>query len=90
MEDKTDIGLTFALDKQESTFSIYAPIPQTPQSTSKLSLRRNTSFGNMPPTDKTEAKVLVIYTGGTIGMMRNDKNGKIISYTQNKIYMTLI
>lgn len=28
-------------------------------------------FGN-----KTEARVLVLFTGGTIGMLRNDKNGK--------------
>lgn len=25
---------------------------------------------------KTEARVLVLYTGGTIGMLRNEKNGK--------------
>ncbi|XP_062555287.1 L-asparaginase isoform X2 [Armigeres subalbatus] len=40
---------------------------------SKLSMRRNSSYGKLP-SENPEAKVLVIYTGGTIGMMRNDKN----------------
>lgn len=40
---------------------------------SETSTRRN-SFGSMP--EASEATVLVIYTGGTIGMVRNDKNGK--------------
>lgn len=39
----------------------------------KLPMRRNSSYGRMP-SENPEAKVLVIYTGGTIGMMRNDKN----------------
>ncbi|XP_058452041.1 L-asparaginase-like [Malaya genurostris] len=39
----------------------------------KLNMRRNTSYGKMS-TDTPEAKVLVIYTGGTIGMMRNENN----------------
>lgn len=40
---------------------------------SKLSMRRNSSYGKLP-SENPEAKVLVIYTGGTIGMMRNEKN----------------
>uniref|UniRef100_A0A1B0CZK4 Uncharacterized protein n=1 Tax=Phlebotomus papatasi TaxID=29031 RepID=A0A1B0CZK4_PHLPP len=40
----------------------------------KSSLRRNRSYGNMLASGNSEAKVLVIYTGGTIGMMRNEKN----------------
>ncbi|XP_053685119.1 L-asparaginase [Sabethes cyaneus] len=39
---------------------------------SKLSMRRNSSYGKMP-SETPEAKVLVLYTGGTIGMMRNEK-----------------
>lgn len=42
---------------------------------SKLCMRRNSSYGKLP-SENPEAKVLVIYTGGTIGMMRNEKNGK--------------
>lgn len=42
----------------------------------RSSLRRNISKGNLMSSDHTESKVLVIYTGGTIGMMRNDSNGK--------------
>lgn len=41
----------------------------------RSSLRRNISYGKMPSYECTEAKVLVIYTGGTIGMIRNKKNG---------------
>lgn len=42
----------------------------------RSSLRRNVSKGNLMSSDHTEAKVLVIYTGGTIGMMRNENNGE--------------
>lgn len=48
----------------------------------KSSLRRNRSYGNMLASGNSEAKVLVIYTGGTIGMMRNEKNGKIFKIIQ--------
>lgn len=41
----------------------------------KSSIRRNTSFGQMER--PTEANVLVIYTGGTIGMTRNSNNGEL-------------
>lgn len=46
----------------------------------RSSLRRNLSYGNILAAN--EAKVLVIYTGGTIGMMRNDKDGEfnVIKY----------
>lgn len=37
------------------------------------SMRRSESYGHM--TAGSEAHVLVIYTGGTIGMMRNENNG---------------
>lgn len=46
------------------------------QNERRSSLRRNVSKGNLGSSDETESKVLVIYTGGTIGMMRNDNNGK--------------
>lgn len=37
------------------------------------------STGNMGPVDaKPERKVLVIYTGGTIGMIRNQDGGKYL------------
>lgn len=38
-------------------------------------MKRITSTGNIQSNEQ-EAKVLVLYTGGTIGMIRNDKNGK--------------
>lgn len=40
-------------------------------------MRRNTSYGNLPD-NQSEAKVLIIYTGGTIGMMRNEHNGELL------------
>lgn len=39
-------------------------------------LRRNVSYSDLG--QQTEAKVLVLYTGGTIGMLRNEKNGKFL------------
>ena len=50
--------------------------PRSPKYHHKSSLKRNSSYGTLPAADKTEARVLVIYTGGTIGMMRNEKNGE--------------
>ncbi|GAB0090497.1 Asparaginase [Sergentomyia squamirostris] len=46
----------------------------SPKLSDKSSLRRNRSYGNMLASGHSEAKVLVIYTGGTIGMVRNEKN----------------
>lgn len=43
-------------------------------SNGKSEIKRNASYGNLP--NQAEARVLVLYTGGTIGMLRNDKNGK--------------
>lgn len=40
----------------------------------RSSIQRNRSFDNMSAS--AEASVLVIYTGGTIGMTRNGNNGK--------------
>lgn len=67
-----------------SVASLKSQTPMTPTKTvhqsndftleRKASLPRKTSYGNLA--SAAEAKVLVIYTGGTIGMMRNDKNGK--------------
>lgn len=37
-------------------------------------IRRNTSSGAFPQ-DKPEGRVLVLYTGGTIGMVRNKDGG---------------
>lgn len=51
------------------------------QNERRSSLRRNVSKGNLMSSDHTESKVLVIYTGGTIGMMRNEKNGQYIRFS---------
>lgn len=40
---------------------------------SSVLMRRSESFGHMKA--GSEAHVLVIYTGGTIGMVRNENNG---------------
>lgn len=57
---------------------------------SNLAPRRNTntSYDNITaPVSRTEAKVLVIYTGGTIGMMRNAKNGECNKIPANELYL---
>lgn len=43
------------------------------ESDRRSSIPRNRSYDNMATSN--EANVLVIYTGGTIGMTRNSKNG---------------
>lgn len=40
-----------------------------------MQMKRNVSYGNLGT--QTEARVLVLYTGGTIGMLRNEKNGEL-------------
>lgn len=39
--------------------------------------RKISQYSNMHA-NQVESKVLVIYTGGTIGMVRNKNNGKVI------------
>lgn len=67
---------------QSSNDALKGRVPMTPtqsipsRSMSRASLTRNMSYNEMlAPPVRTEAKVLVIYTGGTIGMMRNEKRG---------------
>lgn len=57
------------------------------QNERRSSLRRNVSKGNLMSTDNTESKVLVIYTGGTIGMMRNDNNGEYSNFYLSSFYI---
>lgn len=74
--------------RQESVISLYQPTPMTPTRTNGngflsaetapsqpvSQMVRNVSYGNLGT--QSEARVLVLYTGGTIGMLRNDKNGE--------------
>lgn len=79
------------LIKQDSVMSLYEPTPMSPtQSNGKSFLspnlspnhtvngqmKRNVSYDNLE--NRTEARVMVLYTGGTIGMIRNDKNGETL------------
>lgn len=75
----------YANTENGSIASLKSQVPMTPTHSTatktngfgcerRSSLRRNLSYGNILAAN--EAKVLVIYTGGTIGMMRNDKEGK--------------
>lgn len=85
--------------KQESVMSLYEPTPMSPTLNTNKSIltttspdspndkvteqmKRNASYGNLE--SQNEARVLVLYTGGTIGMLRNDKHGKhsIIHYSK--------
>lgn len=77
-DDSDDFGIMMKLNTNGETLPGHGLPPQTPEAPqhySKSSLRRNISYGNMIA-NSAEAKVLVIYTGGTIGMIRNSKNGK--------------
>lgn len=51
--------------------------PNTPElATIELPpIKRNISEGNLLASEVKEARVRVIYTGGTIGMVRNENNG---------------
>lgn len=92
MTNQNDDNEASGVFRQESVISLYQPTPMTPtkmngnsflaatlspdaapsQTTSHMV--RNVSYGKLGA--QAEARVLVLYTGGTIGMLRNDKNGK--------------
>lgn len=57
------------------------------QSSRKPSFPRNCSFADM--STQAEAKVLVIYTGGTIGMTRNSNNGMHFKRKKKNNYLNL-
>lgn len=48
--------------------------PESPNHAVNAQMKKVASYGNLE--NRTEARVLVLYTGGTIGMLRNDKNGE--------------
>lgn len=75
--------------KQDSVISFCEPTPPSPSSmkgnksssllavnSNVVDLKRSVSYGNLENT--AEARVLVLYTGGTIGMIRNNKNGNVV------------
>lgn len=88
--------------KQDSIMSFCEPTPSSPTTSlngnksslpsttlgvnNNADLKRNVSYGNLENT--TEARVLVLYTGGTIGMIRNNKNGKKMKFEAGKNIIT--
>lgn len=84
-------------DENGSITSLASVTPMTPthsvhqfseyQIETGSSLRRTPSYGTM--VTATEANVLVIYTGGTIGMMRNEKNGKLFKIKKKKFFFVI-
>ncbi|KAG5669594.1 hypothetical protein PVAND_017481 [Polypedilum vanderplanki] len=59
------------------TFLLPTPQVEAPRNgnaaiNNSAAMQRNVSYGNLM--NQSEARVLVLYTGGTIGMLRNDKN----------------
>uniref|UniRef100_A0A1B0A1S8 asparaginase n=1 Tax=Glossina pallidipes TaxID=7398 RepID=A0A1B0A1S8_GLOPL len=70
--NNNDEGLTMKIHHLNSLSSLDASIPASPSGSAPF--KRNTSYGNLMPTETKETRVRVIYTGGTIGMMRNEKN----------------
>ncbi|XP_037938737.1 L-asparaginase-like [Teleopsis dalmanni] len=67
-------GIQIKFASQSSMTSLDNAIPASPTKSISSSLKRNTSDGNLMTTEIKEARVRVIYTGGTIGMMRNERN----------------
>lgn len=47
-----------------------------------IHIKRIVSSGKFPQESKPEGKVLVLYTGGTIGMVRNKEGGTYICNCQ--------
>lgn len=77
--------------RAESRNSLEQSVPPSPTLQSPA-MRRNLSDGNLMAQEVKEARVRVIYTGGTIGMMRNERNGKQIPATLQSalIFLSLL
>ncbi|XP_017485114.1 PREDICTED: L-asparaginase-like [Rhagoletis zephyria] len=76
--------------RQNSVTSIDKPdAPQVqPLATIEVPpIKRNISEGNLLPSEVKEARVRVIYTGGTIGMVRNENN--VLAPIPNALVKTL-
>lgn len=70
--------LTPTQNGDKSLLSVGNLSPGSPNDDVNAQMKRNVSYGNLG--NQTEARVLVLYTGGTIGMLRNDKNGEQIGF----------
>lgn len=75
IDEADDAGLSLKMRYTTMT-SMDHTVPISP--TKSSSLKRNTSYGNLMPAEAKETRVKVIYTGGTIGMVRNERNGKFL------------
>lgn len=73
MERNDPLGLP---PREQSHNSLEQAVPSSPTLQSPA-MRRNTSDGNLMAQEVKEARVRVIYTGGTIGMVRNERNGQM-------------
>lgn len=78
--DEIDEGITMKLSLG-SMSSLDNSVPPSP--TKSSALKRNTSTGKLMPVETKETRVKVIYTGGTIGMVRNERNGKCFTTIVN-------
>ncbi|ALC48613.1 CG6428 [Drosophila busckii] len=75
-------GEDHAALRQVSTGSLEKMVPASPTLQSPA-MKRNASHGNLMSQEIKEARVRVIYTGGTIGMMRNEQN--VLAPTPNAL-----
>lgn len=67
--------MTPTLNSHKTFLSAAKEARETPTAKNEaLNIKRNASYGALG--NQSEARVLVLYTGGTIGMLRNDKNGE--------------
>ncbi|XP_037812456.1 L-asparaginase [Lucilia sericata] len=72
IDETDDRGLSMNVRLTTTSSIDHPPVPPSP--TKSSSLKRNTSQGNLMPAETKETRVKVIYTGGTIGMVRNERN----------------
>lgn len=76
-----DIPEPYCLSSPSQTYQGSTPSQAYIGSTPPQPFRRRCdSMTANEDSDQNESKVLVIYTGGTIGMIRNDDNSKRIIY----------
>lgn len=83
VDEVDDGGLSMKV-RITSMTSMDNQVPPSP--TKSSSLKRNTSYGNLMPAETKETRVKVIYTGGTIGMVRNERNGKCLDRLSKNYY----
>ncbi|XP_004535206.1 L-asparaginase [Ceratitis capitata] len=82
-----ELFMKMRLDSITSIDKPDSPQAAQPANNGGAPMKRNISEGNLPVTETKEARVRVIYTGGTIGMVRNENN--VLAPIPNALVKTL-